>query len=99
MGRIPRLLIFVLLVLDCLANAILVDGSWRNTLSGDAWKHRDHAYWGWCWKFIDSLFYRLPYVGGPDHCQRAAEREEKYGSAWTAWAADFKAAPWWATAA
>lgn len=95
MGRIPRIFILVLLALDCLANAVLADGSWRHTLSGDAWKHRENPYWGWCHRFIDSL----PLIGGPDHCKNAAEREQQYGSAWAAWAVGFKAAPWWAATA
>lgn len=77
-----------LIALDCLGN-LLHGGSWRNTLSGEAWHHRQHRWWGWTHRFIDALF--LP-LDGPDHCRRQAEREALYGSVWAAWGASWRAA-------
>lgn len=73
-----------LIALDCLGNLILLQ-SWRNTMSAEAWWHRDHKYWWWCHQFIDGM----PWFG-KDHCQQQAELEEKYGSVWAAVVAGFK---------
>lgn len=78
------ILLFPLLVVDCAGN-VLIGGSWRNTLSSEAWHHREHRYFGWCHRFIDSL----PCFG-EGHCKVQAEREAKYGSVWAAWADKFK---------
>lgn len=87
-GRpVPRLVAMLpLIALDCLGNMALGQ-SWRNTMSGEAWHHRDHPWWGWCHRFIDALFFWQPH-----HCQIHAQREAVYGSVWAAWWAEFTAA-------
>lgn len=77
-------LLLPLLALDCLCN-LAIGGSWRNTLSGEAWHHRNHKYFGWCRKFIDWLFFWQP-----QHCMVQAQSEALYGSVWAAWAAKRK---------
>lgn len=84
MTYLLQILLLPLLVLDCLANAV-IGGSPRNTLSGEAWNHRNHPEWGWCQDFIDALF-------GLDHCMQAAAREKQFGSWWAAWLSDFTTA-------
>jgi len=72
--------IFFALLVDCTGN-FLVRQSFRKTLSGEAWHQREHKWFGWTHRFIDAL----PLIGYPGHCKVAAEREEKFGSAWAAW--------------
>ena len=68
-----------LLLLDCAGN-LLIGGSFRNTLSSEAWHHREHKHWGWCHRFIDALFWFQP-----NHCRIQALREATHGSVWRAW--------------
>jgi hypothetical protein len=81
MKRIGLLLLVPLLALDCLGN-LLHGGSFRHTLSGEAWNHRGHKWWGWTHHFIDALFFFQP-----SHCKVQAEREALHGSVWAAWGA------------
>ena len=75
------------LLLDCLGNLLLLQ-SFGKTLSGEAWNQRDHRYFGWCWRFINALFFFQP-----DHCRVQAEREAKWGSVWAAWLREFQGLP------
>lgn len=78
--RRPLLLAMLpLLALDCLANTLLLQ-SWRKTLSGEAWHHREHKYWGWCYRVINAVFFWQT-----DHCRTQAQREARWGSVWAAW--------------
>lgn len=79
-----KLLKLPLIALDCVGN-LLVGGSWRNTLSSEAWKHREHSRWGWTHQAIDAFF-------GKNHCQEQAADEDRYGSVWAAWWASVKGA-------
>lgn len=81
--RTYALLIALPLALDCAGN-MLLGGSWRNTLSGEAWEQRDHKYWGWTHRFINALFF------DPKHCENAAVAERAYGSIWGWWRTLFK---------
>lgn len=81
--KLRHLLMLPLLALDCLGN-LLVGGSVKNTLSSEAWNHREHAYWGWTHRFIDGL----PFFG-KGHCKAQADREALYGGVWKAWSAQF----------
>jgi hypothetical protein len=76
---------FPLLFLDCFAN-LLCGQSWRNTMSGEAWHHREHRWWKWTHRVIDAMFFWQ----GPGHCQRQALKEAAYGSFWAALAADWR---------
>jgi hypothetical protein len=82
--RFLLVLLAPLLTLDCFLN-VLCDGSFRHTLSGEAWRTKDHKYWGWCYRFINGLFFWQT-----NHCKAQAHREEIYGSAWKAYAADWR---------
>jgi hypothetical protein len=84
--RVRLLLLLPLIALDCLAN-MLLGQSWRNTLSGEAWNHRNDPRLRWCYRFIDGL----P-VFGAGHCRVQAEREERFGSVWNSWLNDWKVA-------
>lgn len=79
---VKRGLILNLLLLDCFGN-VLAGGSFKNTLSGESWHHREHKYWGWCHRAIDKVF-------GANHCQKAAIRETENGGAWRGWWAKTK---------
>lgn len=68
-----------MLALDCLGN-MLTGGSWRNTLSGESWHHRNHKYWYWCHRAIDFIF-----RWQKDHCMNQALREARWGGVWPAW--------------
>lgn len=82
LAKIRLALLVPLIVVDCALNVFPCLQSWRNTLSAEAWRHRDHKYWWWCHKFIDAM----PWFGA-GHCQRQSEIEDKYGSVWAAlWA-------------
>lgn len=74
-----QLLMFPLIAFDCIVN-MLIGGSWRNTLSAEAWRHREHKHWGWCQAFIDVLFFWQP-----DHCKDQDRKETEHGSVWKAW--------------
>lgn len=76
--------VFILpfLAVDCLLNALICDGSFRHTMSGEAWRQRDSRYWGWTRFFIDNLFYQ-------GHCEDAARKEAQWGSIWRAWLTNF----------
>lgn len=78
-----ELLLLPLIAADCACN-MLLGGSWRNTLSGEAWHQRAHRVWGWCHKWIDWLF-ACPAIGQTDHCRLPAEREARHGSVWASW--------------
>jgi hypothetical protein len=80
MNRVKLVLLLPLLFLDCLGNMI-IGGSPRNTLSGEAWHHRDHPVWGWCEPFICEIF------NDPNHCKNAAAEEEKFGGWFASWRA------------
>jgi hypothetical protein len=82
-GRLRLVLVAPLLVLDAAGN-VLIGGSWRNTLSGEAHAHRTRRWWGWTETLIDGLFFWQV-----DHCKAQAERERQHGSVWAAWAADW----------
>lgn len=82
--RLRALLLGPLLALDCLAN-MACGGSIRHTLSGEAWRQREHKYWGWTHRFIDAMFFL-----DPNHCRDTAISEALYGSIWTAWVAQVK---------
>jgi hypothetical protein len=82
--RIYLLAIFVPLLLDVLGN-LLIGGSWRNTLSGEAHAHKTRRWFGWTEAFIDGLFFWQV-----NHCKGQAARERHYGSVWAAWAADWR---------
>jgi hypothetical protein len=73
------LLLFPLLLVDCFLNWV-IGGSFRNTLSGEAWNQREHKHWGWTHRLIDALFFWQA-----SHCQTQAVREARYGSVWKAW--------------
>jgi len=82
--RRPMLLAMLpALLLDCIGN-LLLSQSFRKTMSGEAWHHRQHRYWSWCYRFINALFFWQA-----DHCRVQAEREERHGSVWAAWWWDF----------
>lgn len=85
MRRLRAIVLTPFLALDCLGNAIFCDGSLRHTMSGEAWRHRDHPNWGWTHHFIDGMFF-----WDPDHCADAAATEAMHGSIWAAWWADIK---------
>lgn len=84
-SRLRAILIFIPLVVDCFFN-FLHGGSFRHTLSGEAWRNRDHKWWGWTHEAIDSLF---SIFGQKNHCEKAAWTEAQWGSIWAAWAANF----------
>lgn len=83
--RLYLLAIFLPLVLDAGLNCLLCGGSWRNTMSGEAWQQRTQPVWFWTHDLIDALFFFQP-----GHCQLQAAREAQYGSVWRAWAADWR---------
>lgn len=87
MGKLLAILMLPLIFIDCVGNVVLAGGSFRNTLSGEAWHQRDHKYWGWCHRFIDKLFFWQQ-----DHCRINAWREAAHGSVWAAWVAYFEVA-------
>jgi hypothetical protein len=83
--RRPVLLLSLpLLVLDCLGNMVCGQ-SWRNTMSGEAWHHREHKYWRIAHRAIDALFWWQD-----AHCQRQALKEQAYGGFWPAYVADWQ---------
>jgi len=84
-SRLRAILIFLPLLVDCILNMVL-GGSFRQTLSGEAWRQRDHKWWGWTHDAIDALF---GLFGQTDHCKKAAMTESQWGSIWTAWRANF----------
>jgi hypothetical protein len=86
-NRLLAVLMLPLLGLDCLGN-LAVGGSWRNTLSGEAWNHREHRWWGWTHRAIDRCARR--FFRQEDHCQDAARREARFGSVWRAWRNDWR---------
>lgn len=88
MKRVRLVLLLPLLFGDCVANWLFCDGSFRHTMSGEAWRQRGHKYWGWLHGAIDAVWLLLFSIS--DHCKGAAEKEAKHGSIWAAWAADFK---------
>lgn len=73
-----------LIAFDCLG-CLLLGGSWRNTISSEAWNNREQKNWRGRWKDIDAVF-------GKDHCQRQAKLEAAHAGVWRAWAADWNAA-------
>lgn len=79
MKRLGLVLLLPLLALDCLVN-MLIGGSFQNTLSGEAWQHREHKYWKRAHRAIDALFFWQT-----SHCKFAAVAEAIHGSAWKAW--------------
>lgn len=81
MRRVWLVLMLPLIALDCLGN-LLIGGSWRNTMSGEAWHHRGDEWTGWTYRFIDWLFFWQA-----NHCQRQAVAEAFHGSVWRAWLA------------
>lgn len=84
MRRALLLLMLGPIAIDCIG-CLLIGGSWRNTLSGEAWHQRSHKWTSWTHRMIDWLFFFQP-----NHCQIQAEREERHGSVWAAWLSDFK---------
>lgn len=78
---VKRLGVAVALFFDCTGN-LIVGGSFRNTISGEAWNNRDQESWKGVYQRIDAL----PIIGYVGHCQHAAEREVGFGSVWAAWA-------------
>lgn len=72
-----------LIALDCLL-CMLTGGSWRNTLSGEAWNQREHKWWGWTHRAIDAIFFF-----DPNHCETQAKTEASAGSVWSAWAGEW----------
>lgn len=85
--RLLLVLLAPLLAFDCLANLIVAGGSWRNTLSGEAWQQREQPYFFWTHQYIDTLFWWQP-----NHCRNAAEAEAAFDGIWTWWAARWAAA-------
>lgn len=85
--RTKAILVLPLLFVDCLANWLFCDGSFKHTMSGEAWRQRGHKYWGWLHGAIDAVWLLLFSV--PDHCKSAAEKEKRFGSIWKAWTANF----------
>lgn len=83
--RLKLLLLAPPLALDSFLNW-LCGGSIGSTLSSEAWRQREHPRWGWTHRMIDWL----AKCDGPNHCERAAKREDTYGSVWAGWLADFK---------
>lgn len=84
--RRPLLLLSLpLLILDCAANCLICMQSWRNTMSGEAWNHRDDKWWRWTHRAIDALFFWQD-----SHCQRQAIKEAAHGGFWPAYADDWK---------
>lgn len=84
MRRLYLLAILPLLAMDCLA-CLCIGGSWRNTLSGEAWHQREHKHWGRTHRAIDWLFFWQT-----NHCQGQALREAAYGSVWGAWSSSWR---------
>lgn len=82
--RIGLLLLVPLLFIDCFL-AVWCDASFRLTLSGEAWRQRHNKYWGWTHRLINGIF-----CWQQNHCKTQAEREDRYGSCWKAWALDWK---------
>jgi hypothetical protein len=79
MNKFELLLATPLIALDCLGN-LLLGGSWRNTISGEAWMNRTPGTWGDTYMWIDAIF-------GDGHCKKQAETEAVHGSVWAAvWA-------------
>jgi hypothetical protein len=89
--RRPLLIVsFPLLVADCALNYAF-GGSFRNTLSGESWHHRQHKYWSWCYRCVNGMFFwQKDEHGNRIHCQRQALKEAAYGSFWKALAADWR---------
>jgi hypothetical protein len=85
--RLKAILLAAPLALDCLAN-VVIGGSPKNTLSGEAWVHREHGWWGWTHQAIDNVFDTI--FRQKHHCEQAAIKEAFYGSRWKAWLADLK---------
>jgi hypothetical protein len=85
-GRLQLVLMLYPIALDCLGNWLIARESLRFTMSAAAWKHRDHKYTGWCYRAIDGMFFFQE-----NHCRIQAEREDKHGSVWASWLADWKA--------
>ena len=86
MRRLNLVVLLPFLFMDCAANMVF-GGSFRNTLSAEAWHQRDHRYWSWTHKAINALFFWQN-----NHCRGAAAREGMHGSAWSAWAAKWTSA-------
>lgn len=86
LDRLYLAFLFPLLVLDCAGN-MLIGGSFRNTLSAEAWHARDHDWWFWTHAFIDGLFFWQH-----QHCRAQADRERRHGSVWTALAVSWRSA-------
>lgn len=86
-ARARLALLLLPIAMDCFLNMVVWQQSWRNTMSGEAWHHRDDPTWGWCYRFVDAIF-----RWQPNHCQVQAQREITYGSAWGAFAAEWRAA-------
>lgn len=81
----PMLLAMLpLIAADC-ALCVPAGGSFRHTLSGEAWRQREHKYWGWTHKAIDALFFL-----DHDHCRNQALREAVHGSVWRAWTVEWR---------
>lgn len=85
--RVRALLLTIPLAVDCFFN-MLHGGSIRHTLSGEAWRNRDHKWWGWTAYAIDTLW--MMFGGGPHHTERAAKKEAQWGSIWAVWLAEIK---------
>jgi len=83
--RVWLVVVAPLLLVDCALNAFITGGSFRNTLSAQAWYHRQHRWWGWTYRAINALFFLQD-----NHCKQAADTETRHGSLWAAWFHDFK---------
>jgi hypothetical protein len=85
MTRLYLIAVLIPLALDC-ALMWVAGGSFRNTLSAEAWVQRESKYWGWCYRFINGIFFWQN-----NHCRGAWAREAAYnGNRWAWWLATFK---------
>jgi hypothetical protein len=62
---------------------LLCRGSFKQTMSGEAWRQRNDKTWNWLHKPIDWVF--LTFFRQRNHCEQAAEAEAKHGSIWGSW--------------
>ena len=77
----------LLLVIDCFLN-MCCRGSFRQTLSGEAWRQRNHPRYGRFHRWIDVVFAKL---GQVNHCEQAHDAETRHGnSIWGSWSCEWR---------
>lgn len=94
MRALYLLVLFPLLVLDCLGS-LLVGESFNTTLSAKAHDaaRKGHKHWGWTEGAINALFFwQTDRDGLRHHCAVQWRHEQQHGGLWPAYLADWRAA-------